>query len=232
MDQNISKSLVVITVGVIMASIATCLMIKADVGLGSLDSLMLNISLKMNIKMGTITALVYTIGVLVQIILLRKDFKIRQLLQIPIAMVIGVVINFGLGLLESYEVQQYWLRILFLLFGTLLASIGVGAILALGWVHLPIEGACLALSEKKKWNFGFIRWSIDVFSIISTLILYFFFNGVLTIREGTILNMLIFAPILNYFYNYFKRQSFIQELRIKDPVELKEIEEEVRNTHM
>lgn len=233
MNSNLAKSLVVITIGVVMASIATCLMIKADVGLGSVDSMLLNISKKIGLQMGTITALVYIIAVGVQFFLLGKDFKIRQLLQIPIALIMGVVINFGVSQMQGIDIHHiYWLRVVFLLCGTLLASIGVGAILALGLVHLPIEGACLALAEKKKWNFGVIRWSVDIFSICVTLIFYFFLNGELTIREGTILNMLIFAPILNFFYNYFKKQPFIQEIMIKDPKDEKAYEEEMKNTHM
>ena len=216
-----------------MASIATCLMIKADVGLGSVDSMLLNISKKIGVQMGTITSVVYIFAVGVQALTLKKNFKIRQLLQIPLALIIGVVINFGLAQMQEIDIRHiYWLRIVFLLLGTLLASVGVGAILALGLVHLPIEGACLALAEKKKWNFGVIRWTLDIFSILVTLIFYFFLKGELTIREGTILNMLIFAPILNFFYNYFKKQSFIQEIMIKDPDNEKSYEEEMKNTHL
>lgn len=233
MNSKLANNLMVIAVGVIMASIATCLMIKADIGLGSVDSMLLNISKKMNIQMGTITAIVYILAVGTQVLILGKGFKIRQLLQIPIAFIIGVVINFGLALLEGYEVSQYWLRVVFLLSGTLLASIGVGAILALGLVHLPIEGTCLALSEKKKWNFGVIRWTIDIFAIATTLVFYFFFNGYLTIREGTILNMLIFAPILNFFYNYFKKHPFIKSIMIENSAEeIEHYEEEMKNTHI
>ncbi|WOC51957.1 hypothetical protein BPO_1310 [Bergeyella porcorum] len=46
MNSKLANNLMVIAVGVIMASIATCLMIKADIGLGSVDSMLLNISKK------------------------------------------------------------------------------------------------------------------------------------------------------------------------------------------
>lgn len=216
MNINFIKNLLVIAVGIIMASCATCLMVKADVGLGSLDSMFLSFSEETGIRMGTITATVYGMAVMVQMIILKKKFKMRQLLQIPITFIMGVVINWGLELLKDVEITQYWARMGMFLFATLLANFFVGAILALGLVHLPIEGACLSLAEKKNWNFGVVRWSLDIFAIITSLYIWYFLNGKLFIREGTIVNMLISAALLNFFYNLFKRSKFIQDITIKD----------------
>lgn len=220
MNTKFTKNLLVITAGVIMASCATCLMVKANVGLGSLDSMYLSISNETGLQMGTITALIYVFAIILQIILLGKKFKMRQLLQLPIALIMGVIINKGLELLENIEVTHYWLRMGMFLFATLLANFFVGAYLALGLVHLPVEGACIALSEKKKWNFGVVRWTLDVFAIVTSLFIWYFLNGGLFIREGTIVNMLISAPLLNYFYNFFKRSQFIQDIMIKDKEEI------------
>lgn len=232
MNLKFAKNLIVITVGIIMASCATCLMVKADVGLGSLDSMFLSVSNKTGVKMGTITASVYGIAVITQMILLGKKFKIRQLLQIPITFIMGIVINWGISLLKDIEITQYWIRMGMFLFATLLANFFVGAILALGLVHLPIEGACLALAEKKKWNFGVVRWTLDIFAIITSLSIWHFLDGGLFIREGTVINMLISAPLLNYFYNFFKKSQFIQDIMIKDKEEIEYQEKIKHNTHI
>lgn len=71
-------------------------------------------------------------------------------------------------------------------------------------ISMPLEGVCLALSNKTNINFGRVRQYADVVLIALVLIFTFVFSTQLTLREGTILLMIIYGPLLDRFMKLFR----------------------------
>jgi uncharacterized membrane protein YczE len=61
----------------------------------------------------------------------------------------------------------------------------------------------MAISTKTKLKFGTIRQLVDVFSIIGALVIAISFKNPIPIREGTVIGMLLFGPMIAWFIPRF-----------------------------
>ena len=80
--------------GIFLLALGGVLAIKSNLGASPVSSLPLSISKVSSISLGTAAAILFTIYVGMQIILLKRDFKMIQLLQIVFAILFGQIMNF------------------------------------------------------------------------------------------------------------------------------------------
>lgn len=213
MTSKLLNNILLTSACAMIASIGTCFMVKADIGLSCTDALILTLGKMTEIQMGTMTIIFYSIGLIVQIVIQKRNFKIRQILQIPVTLLIGRVINFILSHVEIINLETYVFKLIFFVFGIILASFAVALLLALNLVKFPLEGAYIAISERFNLKFGIVRWSFDIIFASISIILYFFFSQKLEIREGTIINMFLLSPPIHFLYNIFRKKEFVRKLR-------------------
>ena len=83
-------------IGLFMTTIGIALSVKSNLGVSPVSSIPYTITCVWGIEMGKATILFHVILVLIQILLLRKNFKLVQLLQVPVGIVFGIV--FGIFL--------------------------------------------------------------------------------------------------------------------------------------
>lgn len=181
---------------ILINATAVAMMIKAAVGVSAYDAFNLSISQITNIKVGTIMIIVNSILVLLQILMLKKDFTIRHLLQIAVSIVFGSVINIVLDLTSDIEFTNYVLKFAIFLTSILIQSVAVGSMMLLDLVTLPLEGFLKTVSRFVKPSFVQLRQLADVFSILFSLAVTFLLKYPLNVREGTVIGMLIFSPIM------------------------------------
>ena len=137
--------------------------------------------------------------------MLRKNFKLIQLLQIPLSFLFGYFTDFGLWLVSFIPNDIYIVQLL-----------GLGRIIVLGFgITLGViadvilnsgEAFVKALADVIKKDFANVKIAFDVSWVMLSIILsLIFFNGVLSgTREGTIISALlvgvtvkIFRPLLD-----------------------------------
>lgn len=178
------------------------LTLKAAVGVGGYDAFIQSLSFLSGIKVGTIGIILNSSCVLGQLILLRKQFKLEHLLQLPFSLLLGIIINFFYyNVFGNLVIDIYVVNLSLLIIGFIIASAGVGGVMALNVVTFALEGFCLALANKANWKFPVVRQWADIISIILSIILTILFSLPLIIREGTLIGMLIFAPLMGFFMN-------------------------------
>lgn len=213
MTNKLLNNILLTSTCAIIASIGTCFMVKADIGISCTDALILTLSKMTKIQMGTMTIVFYSVGIIIQIIIQKKKFKIRQFLQLPVTLLIGLVINFILSHIGNIKLEAYIFKLVFFVLGIILASISIALLLALNLVKFPLEGAHIIISETFKLKFGVVRWSFDIVFALISVILYLFFGQKLEIREGTIINMILLSPLLHFLYSFFRKKDFVKKLR-------------------
>jgi uncharacterized membrane protein YczE len=71
--------------------------------------------------------------------------------------------------------------------------------MAINFISFPLESACMVVSKRINKNFGSIRQAVDIFSIIISVAVTLLFRNKLTVREGTIIGMLIYGPLIDWF---------------------------------
>jgi Predicted membrane protein len=189
-----------------MIGVGCALTLKAGVGVSAWDALSQTGYDIFKIKAGTISMILNGFCVLVQIIILRKDFRLVQLLQIPCSIVFGYITNFVLyDILGNIEITNYFMNIVLFTFGIIWNALFVSVIMCIDAVTTALEGACQALTRVLPFEFSKIRQAVDVISMAFILILVFTMDIPSSIREGTVIAMIIFGPLLGIFMKHFEK---------------------------
>lgn len=189
----------VVVLNIFVVAFGASLALKASIGVGAWDAVSQAVSTITPIKVGTFAILLNTSTVVVQWILLGKHFHPQRLLQVGVAVLLGVFVNMVYySLLADVVLASYVLKMAVFLAGILTIAIGVAIILAIDFVTFPLEALCLVISDKTGWNFGKIRQGFDFGSIVVVVILTFIFKIPLFVREGTVIGMLIFGPTIDF----------------------------------
>ena len=153
------------------------------------------------ISLGTWLILWNCILIIGQIIILRKDFKIIQLLQIPLSFIFGYFTDFGMWCVSSITVNNYVVQILFVLIGVMILGFGVSLSVIANVIMNSGEAFVKAISDKSGKNFGNIKIGFDVCNVILSLILsMILFDGtIIGTREGTIITAIFTGIVVKFF---------------------------------
>lgn len=184
---------------VVVHAIGLALAMKGKVGILPYDSFVQTASDFSNIKVGTMIIIINTFFVLMQIIILKKDFKIIQFLQLVISSILGVVVNLFYYDIFSFEVNKYIFGLILFLISIPIQTFAIGGMMAVGLTTYPGEGFSLAVSKKSRFSFSVVRQALDVFMTLGALLITFFTNADLYVREGTIIGAVVFSPLLGFF---------------------------------
>ena len=154
-----------------------------------------------NISLGMWLILWNCILIIGQMIILRKDFKIIQLLQIPLSFLFGYFTDFGIWCVSSITVNSYMVQILFVLTGVIILGFGVSLSVIANVIMNSGEAFVKAISDKSGKNFGNIKIGFDVCNVmLSPILSMLFFNGaVIGTREGTIITAILTGMVVKFF---------------------------------
>lgn len=189
----------ILAILIILAATSQTLGLKADIGVGACwDAVSLNIYQLTGLKVGTFSMAANLLCVAVQILILKKDFPPIKFLQIPVAVIYGIVINFVYYHILTFELESYWIRMIFWLLSNVGLAVFIGAITVMDVITIPVEGTCYTIEKKFGVGFSKCRFSIDAICIIVSLALSAVFGLSLKIREGTVLGMLMLAPLMGW----------------------------------
>lgn len=208
------KRILVLVLGVIIVACSCALTLKAAIGVGAWDALAQTGSEVTGIEVGTIGMICNFLCILVQILVLKKKFRPIQLLQIPVSILLGVIINFMLyEVYSGFTIDAYWMKIVVLIIAYIVSAFAVGMVMVLDIVTFALEGACMAVSKVTGKKFHVLRQGVDVASIIIVLIVAFVGDVPLAVREGTVIGMFLFGPIMGIFMKlqkpFFKKLGLI-----------------------
>lgn len=100
------------TAGVLLNAFGVALITKAALGTSPISSLPYVLSLRFPVTLGQFTFLMNMLFILAQVLLLRKDFRPVQLLQVAVNVVFSLFIDVSMGLLSWMEVGVLPMRLL------------------------------------------------------------------------------------------------------------------------
>lgn len=88
------KCYIVFIIGLFINSLGVAIITKAVLGTSPISAIPYVLSLNFNFTLGNFTIIFSFILILLQLILLRKKFKLEYLLQIPVSIAFGYFIDF------------------------------------------------------------------------------------------------------------------------------------------
>ena len=161
--------------------------IKAGLGTSPISSLPYVVSQFTPLSVGTATIVMHIVLILLQILLLRRQYDPVQLLQLPVALVFGVLTDFSVWALRGITVGTYPAQWLLCVVGILLVGIGVSFEVTANVVTLAGEGMVLAVCKAFRVKFANAKVGFDVtLVLIACLLSLVFLHQLSGVREGTV----------------------------------------------
>jgi|SRR6056297_148127 len=204
---KICKKIFIYCLGLFFLALGVTFSIKSQLGISPINSIPYIISLITGFEQGHIIIGIFSIFILIQIVLLRKNFKIINLFQIIFSVVFGYFVTFTNSLIIFESPESYIAKLGLLFISMVFVAIGVILYLRAEMVPLPAEGCMLAIQSITKKEFHRIKTSFDVSLVITaaglSIVFLGEFNGV---REGTIISAIGIGKIIGFIENNFDYQ--------------------------
>lgn len=199
------KRFVIYICGIFIIALGGILAIKSNLGASPVSSLPLSISRVSRLSLGTATIVLFTFYVLVQIILLRKNFNKVQLLQIVFAILFGQIMNLFNSII-NIEVNHFYIKIIICLLSFFITALGVFITITANIVPIAPDGLVQVISLKSGIDFGKAKSYFDcVVVILSITLLLINGKSLEGIGIGTILSAILVGRIVFIINKYFKK---------------------------
>ena len=181
------KRYVLFLVGLFINSMGVGLITKADLGTSPISSIPYVLSLNFSFTLGEFTIFFSMFLILLQFVILKKNFKAEHLLQIPVSVIFGYFIDACMALLDGLQPESYVIKFLYLLAGCVILGMGVYIEVLADVVMLPGESFVRAVVSRWEKEFGGTKMAFDVTMTVLAGGLSLIFAGHLYgVREGTI----------------------------------------------
>ena len=210
------KRYLIFLVGLFVNSLGVSLITKANLGTSPISSIPYVLSLNFPFTLGNFTIFFSIFLIVLQLIILRKNFKLEHILQIPVSIIFGYFIDFAMILLSWVNPEEYLMKIVYLLIGCLILGVGVYMEVLADVVMLPGESFVRAIVLIWKTNFGTTKICFDVSMAVIAAVLSFVFAGRLAgVREGTVIAALLVGFIARLIG---KKLAFLKDMIFPESV--------------
>lgn len=203
---SLLKRYLILLAGLAVMAFGVACSIKANLGTSPISSVPYVISLFSPLTVGTATILMHCVFILIQILLLRKQYHPIQLMQLPVAVFFGYLTDFGVWAVQGISCNTYWQQWILCLIGIFLVAVGVSLEVKAGVVVLAGEGVVLAVCKIFPVKFGFMKVGFDVTLVVIACILSLVFTEHLQgVREGTVAAALLVGMIAKQLGKFWEK---------------------------
>lgn len=220
------KRYLIFLVGLFVNSLGVSLITKANLGTSPISSIPYVLSLNFPFTLGNFTIFFSIFLIVLQLIILRKNFKLEHILQIPVSIIFGYFIDLTMILFSWVNPEAYIMKIVYLLIGCLILGVGVYMEVLADVVMLPGESFVRAIVLTWKTNFGTTKICFDVSMSVIAAVLSFVFAGRLDgVREGTVIAALLvgfIARLIGKKLVFLKDMIFPESVSAENENEAKE----------
>ena len=198
MSRQIER-LVWFSAGILINSFGIVLITKGALGTSQISSIPYVLSLQLpSISFGMFSFIMNMVYIVLQALLLRKQFKPFQLLQIVVNVVFSASIDVFMAMLSFYAPQQLFTRVLSAITGCIVLAFGISVEVAPDLIMVPGEGIVAAISKVSGRRFGSVKVVFDVTLIlIAALLSWLFFGNIVGVGVGTLLSAVSVGQFVN-----------------------------------
>ncbi|WP_297099701.1 cytidylate kinase family protein [uncultured Draconibacterium sp.] len=202
-------------IGLFVMAFGVALSVKADLGVSPISCIPYVYSIKMPYTLGQLTIVFNIFIMLLQMVVLRKNYRLFQLVQLPVVFAFGLFIDLAMNMLSFLTATNYVLKAFWCLLSCVILAFGVFLEVKAKITYLPGEGLAMAIADTFKKEFGKAKIGVDsamvVLGIISSFV---FLHQLLGIREGTVVAAILVGFIAKF---YSRKLQFIDDwLSVKE----------------
>lgn len=156
------KRYLIFLIGLFINSLGVSFVTKASLGTSPISSIPYVLCLNLPLTLGQFTIIFSLLLIVLQLIILRKNFKLEHFLQIPISVAFGYFIDFTMILLSTVQPKSYLSCILYLLIGCVILGFGVYIEVLADVAMLPGESFVRAIASTWNFDFGTTKIAFDI----------------------------------------------------------------------
>lgn len=151
------KRYLVFLLGLFISSFGVSFITRSNLGTSPISSVPYVLSLNFSWSLGEFTIAFSALLILLQILILRKNFRLEHLLQIPISIAFGYFIDLTMILLSSLNPSSYLIKLVCLIFGCVILGFGVYLEVLADVAMLPGESFVRAVTSTWNTDFGMTK---------------------------------------------------------------------------
>lgn len=176
--------------GLFINSFGIAFITKSALGTSQISSIPYVFSLYFtNLSFGTTTFIFNMIYILLQIMILRKNFRPFQFLQIIANIIFSMFVDLGMFMMNWFQPETFVIRFMSLIIGCIILALGISIEVAPDVIMVPGEGIVKAISDVTHKEFGLIKVYFDVtLIVIASLCSFVFFHSLQGVGLGTIIS--------------------------------------------
>lgn len=189
--------------GLFVNGLGVSFITKAGLGTSPITSIPYTLSLGFTPTVGMFTLVFNIFLVILQVILLRRNFQLQNLLQLPIIALFSFFIDLTMSLLGFMQPETYAMKVVSLIVGCLILGFGVFMEMVANVAMLPGEATVRAVSDVFSTDFGKTKIAFDSsMTVIAAILSFIMFRHLDGVREGTIVAAILVGFIARLFKKY------------------------------
>ena len=198
------KRYIFLLAGLFVNGLGVSFITKAGLGTSPITSIPYTLSLGFTPTVGMFTLVFNIFLVILQVILLRRNFQLQSLLQLPIIALFSFFIDLTMSLLGFMQPETYAMKVVSLIVGCLILGFGVFMEMVANVAMLPGEATVRAVSDVFSTDFGKTKIAFDSsMTVIAAILSFIMFKHLDGVREGTIVAAILVGFIARLFKKYF-----------------------------
>ena len=209
------KKLMLYVLGLFILAMGIAFSVKSNLGVSPVSSVPYVLSRIFPLSLGFWTVVFYMFCMLLQALILRRDYKPINLLQIAASFAFGYFTDVTIQLVSFFPTtENYVVRFIYLAVGVACIALGVLFYLTTSLIALPTDGTVQAVAYKGRYKLHHVKIGYDCVSTAVALTLSLSVLGSLDgIGIGTVIASLGVGRMLGWFSALLKNKllSFIGE---------------------
>ena len=197
------KRYIFLLAGLFVNGLGVSFITKAGLGTSPITSIPYTLSLGFTPTVGMFTLVFNIFLIILQVILLRRNFQLQNLLQLPIIALFSFFIDLTMSLLGFMQPETYAMKVVSLIVGCLILGFGVFMEMVANVAMLPGEATVRAVSDVFSTDFGKTKIAFDSsMTVIAAILSFIMFRHLDGVREGTIVAAILVGFVARLFKKY------------------------------
>ena len=218
-NQHLGRRFASYLFGLFIMTIGIAVSVKSDLGVSPVSSIPYTMTCVWGIEMGRATIIFHCFLVLFQIILLRRHFKIKNLLQIAVGVVFGYFTTFGNWTMHFLPApSNLVIRLVMVGISSVIVAVGIFFYLPPDIMPLAGEGIMKAVSDVTGIEFSKVKIGFDVsMVVISFATCMVLLHQLGSVGIGTVIAAFLVGNILGVVNRHFgaKRDRWLYPEKTK-----------------
>jgi uncharacterized membrane protein YczE len=206
--KNLKIRLPMYFIGLFIMTVGIAFSVRSDLGVSPVSSPPYTLTVVWNVEMGMATFLFHVSLVLLQILLLRRKYKPKNLLQLAVGVVFGLFTTFCNSLVMMIPMPDILpFRIIMLAVSIVIVAIGIFLYVPADIMPLAGEGTMLAISQVTGFKFSNVKIGFDVsVSVISLVICLITVHNPGSVGIGTVVSAVLTGATLGVITRVFGKK--------------------------